>query len=511
MFDAYVGPIASGQFVNLTGGRHPQLFNQDVRNVGFSAEGAHAWIRVADITSPASVSLVPITGGPSRPFLGTAVMAVWSPDGSTLAYHETTPGDPIYVAGGGGERPRRLFTGEPGVHSHHLSWSPDGRFLYFSHGLPPDGMDIWRIPMSGGPAEQVTHHDSRVAYPVPLDDRTLLYTATADDGTGPWLYAMDLKDRVPRRLSTGVEHYLSIAASADIPGQPRRLVATVSNPTVELWSVPITPRVVDEQGAARLDLPTARAAAPRFAADTSLVYLATRGGADGIWRRSAGTALEVWKPAQGPVVGAAAISPDGVRMCFPVRHQARSTLRCSAADGTAPQTIAESLDVRGAASWSPDGKWITIGAMEGTGLRIFKIPVDGGSPVRLVDSVSFNPVWSPDGRFILYSGTSRARSAPLRAVTADGRPFPIPPLMVDRVGDSYRFLPGGRQVVVKLGGFRRQDFWLVDLATGQSRRLTRLRPGDSLHRFDVSTDGKRVVFERVRENSDVVLIELARR
>ena len=63
---------------------------------------------------------------------------------------------------------------------------------------------------------------------------------------------------------------------------------------------------------------------------------------------------------------------------------------------------------------------------------------------------------------------------------------------------------------MKLGGFRRQDFWLFELATGQRRRLTTLRPGESLNRFDVSSDGKRILFERVRENSDIVLIEIPR-
>jgi Tol biopolymer transport system component len=99
----------------------------------------------------------------------------------------------------------------------------------------------------------------------------------------------------------------------------------------------------------------------------------------------------------------------------------------------------------------------------------------------------------------------------LQAVTPDGRPFALPSLLVDRVGDSYRFLPDGTQLVVKLGGFRRQNFWLVSVETGERRQLTGLRPGESLQRFDVSPDGKRVVFERVRENSDVVLIELPRR
>jgi Tol biopolymer transport system component len=467
------------------------------------------WFRVAGISSPASVSTVPIAGGSISPFLKTAVMAVWSPDGTRLAYHETTPSDPIFVADGNGANQRRIFVGDAGVHSHYLAWSPDGRFLYFSHGIPPDEMDVWRIPSDGsGGAERITSGNSRVAYPALLDDRTLLYTATAEDGTGPWLYITDVNDRVAHRVSTGVEHYISISASAETPGRQRRLVATVSNPSVELSSVPITDRVVGEGTVTRLVVPTARSAAPRFAPDSSVFYLASRGAGDGLWRLRGTDAREIWKTQQEAVMGAAAVSPDGKRVCFPVGNKGRATLYCANADGTAARPIADSLDIRGAASWSPDGRWIAVAARQAHGVRVFKIPVAGGQPVELVDSVSSNPVWSPDGKFILYSGTARARSVPVLAVTPDGRPYPMPTLTVDRVGDSYRFLPDGKQLVVKLGGFRRQDFWLFDLATGSRRQLTSLRPGESLQRFDVAPDGKRVVFERVRENSDVVLIEL---
>ena len=73
-----------------------------------------------------------------------------------------------------------------------------------------------------------------------IDNRALLYTATDDDGTGPWLYLTDVRDRVTSRLSSGVEHYTSIAASVDVPGGSRRLAATVSNPIVQLWTVPLT-------------------------------------------------------------------------------------------------------------------------------------------------------------------------------------------------------------------------------------------------------------------------------
>ena len=81
---------------------------------------------------------------------------------------------------------------------------------------------------------------------------------------------------------------------------------------------------------------------------------------------------------------------------------------------------------------------------------------------------------------------------------------------VDRLADSYRFLPRGHGVVVKLGGFRHQDFWLFDVRSGARRQLTRLKAGESVSRFDVSRDGRRILFERAEENSDVALIELPR-
>jgi tRNA A-37 threonylcarbamoyl transferase component Bud32 len=299
VFDAFVTRIGSGAFTNLTRGRFSQLFNEDVRNIGFSADAENVSVRIADLSAPASVWLAQASGGPLRPFLGTAVMAVWSPDGLRVAYHETTPGDPIYVADSSGKNAHRVFVAEPGTHNHHLNWSPDGRYLFFSHGIPPNDMDIWRVPVAGGAQERITTHASRVAYPVALDDRTLLYTATADDGSGPWLYSMDLGTRQPTRVITAVEHYISIAAAAEVKGSARRLVATVSNPEVGLWSVPLTNTVASEDSARRVAVPTARSAAPRFAPDGSIVYLASRGGADAVWHLANDNAVEVWRAPQG--------------------------------------------------------------------------------------------------------------------------------------------------------------------------------------------------------------------
>jgi Tol biopolymer transport system component len=179
-----------------------------------------------------------------------------------------------------------------------------------------------------------------------------------------------------------------------------------------------------------------------------------------------------------------------------------------AADGTGARRITESLDVRDAPSWSPDGKWIAVAASEGKEQPLFKVAVDGGAPVRLVGGVNFNPVWSPDGRFIAYSESRGGPTYQLKGVTPEKQPFRLPEVVVRAGGNRYRFLPDGKGLALLRGYIRHQDFWLMDLATGRLRQLTNLRPGFDMKSFDVSRDGKQILFDRLRENSDVVLIDL---
>ena len=72
----------------------------------------------------------------------------------------------------------------------------------------------------------------------PLDSHTMLYTATAADGAGPWLWALDVERGRSRRVMLGARAIHVDAASAN----GRRLVATVARPQASLWSVPIGSR-----------------------------------------------------------------------------------------------------------------------------------------------------------------------------------------------------------------------------------------------------------------------------
>jgi hypothetical protein len=69
-------------------------------------------------------------------------------------------------------------------------------------------------------------------------------------------------------------------------------------------------------------------------------------------------------------------------------------------------------------------------------------------------------------------------------------------------------LSSGPGLVILKGELEHKNFWLVDLDTGNERQLTNFGPEFVIGDFDVSADGTEIVFDRVREQSDVVMIEL---
>jgi Tol biopolymer transport system component len=336
----------------------------------------------------------------------------------------------------------------------------------------------------------------------------LIYSATAQDGSGQWLYAVDVEHRIPHRVSSGIaEQYLSVAVSE---ARPRRVVTSIAAPTASLWSVPVSDHVQADAAATPVAVPNTRALGPRFAPGY-LAFLSSKGGANGLWKMEGGAVLELWRGDEGGVVAPPAISPDGRLICFSYRKHGTAGLYMMNANGTNVRALVDSLDVRGAASWSRDGKWVVVAANQREGIRLFKIPVDGGQPVRLLDTLSFNPVWSPDGRFIVYSEQQGGKSFQVKAIAPDKAPVPLPALEVGyTIATPYRFMPNGKALIALGGNLRAQNFFWVDLENRQQRQLTDFKGGFVIQNFDVSPDGTRIVFDRLRDNSDIVLMKLVR-
>ena len=54
-------------------------------------------------------------------------------------------------------------------------------------------------------------------------------------------------------------------------------------------------------------------------------------------------------------------------------------------------------------------------------------------------------------------------------------------------------------LVVMRGDIQHKDLWQIDLASGTERQLTSLPADVNVRDFDVSPDGREIVFEQVQE------------
>ncbi len=510
--DVWVSEAGSGAYRNLTNGEAGGLAPpSEIRALGFSVDSSFVtvWTRRADGSRAGDVNIlaVPTAGGALQPYLREVGEYDWSRDGKRLVYHTTAPGDPLFLRESeqpGNRGDRRIYVAEAGVHSHFPVWSPDDAYIYFVRGVPPGDWDIWRIQPSGAGLERLTFHHTRVTFPVMLDRRTLLYLATDEDGSGPWMYAMDVERRVPHRISSGLESYTSLASSAD----GMRLVATIASARTSVWRIPLT----EERGAATAaggpSLVSANAAVPRLGADF-LLYVSWRGDRQGIWSLTHGNTREIWSSATSHIVGGPAIAPDGRRIAFSVEEGEKWSLYIMDQDGARARVLSDSLALRGNPAWAPDGQSIVIAVVRDGEPRLTRIFLNGDAPLPLVSEYSVDPVWSPDGRFLVYSGADVGTTFPLRAAAADGRPYPFPSVMLSR-GVRVEFFRDPQTLVTLGGEIGHQNPSLLDLRSGVQRILAEL-PADFMVRdFDIPAAGSEIVFDRVQVNSDLALIERKR-
>lgn len=506
--DAWLTAIGSDSYRNLTEGKIMELSNPSIRTMGFSPDGSLVtiWTRSGGGSRAKDIKIMgaPIAGGPLQIYLREAAEYDWSPDGRQLVYHTTAPGDPLFVRAREDSKAHQLYVAPPGIHCHFPLWSTDGEFIYFLRGEPPAHWDVWRLRPVGGEPERITFHNARVSFPVALDPNTLLYLATDADGSGPWLYVMDLPTRHERRVSFGLERYLSLAASQD----GMRLVATVANSRSNLWRVSIDGKGAPPKGASQLMLGQQNAVAPRFGRDF-LAYVSASSGRRGVWKFANGESTELWADAGADRIGSPAISPDGRRIAFTVDAPDSMQLYVIDSDGQHARAVAKELAIRGDVSWTPDSQAI-VGAIVREGEpQLSRIPLDGSSPQSMTSDYSVDPVWSPDGKYFVYSGADVGTTFPLRASGPDGRPYAMASLVLTRGARRVAFERNSGSLVILRGEISHKNFWLLDPKTGAERQLTDLPSNFAIGDFDVSPDGKQIVFDRAQDSSNIALIERA--
>ena len=153
---------------------------------------------------------------------------------------------------------------------------------------------------------------------------------------------------------------------------------------------------------------------------------------------------------------------------------------------------------------SPDGQWVAFSRTLAEGAVCHVMPIGGGEARRLTSMRSEVPRWSPDGQWIAFS-PSRAADQGIWIVRPDGSGV----RQLSSLGGWPRWWPDSSRIAYSvINEQRRQEFWSVDLADGESRQIG--PPSTTMNNpLAISRDGRWLAYgDDLPVSSEIWALEL---
>ncbi len=458
-----------------------------------------------------AVYQVPVLGGAPRRIVNAADTAVsFSPDGNRMAYGV---GDPqtgalaLTVAASDGSGVRTVTIIKDAMRSTYpvLRWSTDARRIIFAlYGANPDGLDYRFVeidaatgsqrPMQGRRWRQVNDFDW-----LP-DGSGILLAAQDKTGLPSQIWIVSYPGGTVRRVSNDLSEYLSVAVSGD----GHTIAAMQQNSTASLWIGPSNaPDSLRQMTQGRMDGMNDLS----FTPDGRIVYTANHSGNWDLYITDAdgGNVRQLTFDKRFHATPSAC--DDG-----------RSVLYMTDFDGIAHvwkldlQTGVSTQLTNGPGEYSPQcgrtgDQMFYQGLVEGGTSYIFKMPISGGAPVRLMDRIAISPPFvSYDGKHVALATLQDGNligaivSAETGGLEADAT---LPPTF-DSTTHAGCWMPDNRAMAVSDLRTGVPNLWVVPFRGAPPRQLTHFSSG-LIWACRYSPDGKSILFSRGSRQSDAVL------
>jgi Tol biopolymer transport system component len=244
-------------------------------------------------------------------------------------------------------------------------------------------------------------------------------------------------------------------------------------------------------------------ARPSFSPDGSkVVFESDRLGFSDIWYcQSDGSNCAQLTSLHG-TAGTARWSPDGRRIAFEFQSQHYyDVYLLDIPDGRPRRLLTFPNADNGAPNWSRDGKWIYFYSSHEKGpLQLWKVPFEGGTPVRVTKNGGIYAAESEDGRFLYFSkGRPGIWKMPLNG--GEEERILDPPL----AWFNWALAPGGIYFVNEADSQKATiDFF--DFATHKSTLIQVVdKPGVGLA---LAPDGKSLLYSRPEsEDYEIMLVK----
>jgi Tol biopolymer transport system component len=446
-----------------------------------------------------------------RPLAGTegATFPFWSPDGGSLAFFTEREIRKLSLVTGTVQAICTLP--QPGPNGG--AWSRDGTVLFSAGGT---GARIYAVPAGGGEVQPLTTHEvsrGETGHWLPQflpDGHRFLFIVAAGENTGLYMASLDRPDD-RRRIQAGMARSLYAAPGHLLFVRDGTLLAQPFDAgRAQLTGQPVA---VTQSVAVWTPFPQFNWGWFSASASGTLAYLEGQGTPrfELTWFDRKGTKLgTVGKP--GPY-GQIALSPDGRRVAVELTEGGASdiwTIDVARAVATR-QTFDPATE--GDPVWSPDGRELLFQSNRGGSFRLYRKALQDDAPASPVGGDLgnvFPECWSAPAKAILYVTLGSAEGQAFGMLPSDGGAKPETILKKSFRIDEPHISPDGRwltyasqesgQWEVYVEPFRREGE-RVRVSTegggqprwrGDGKELFYVSPAGQLMAVDVRATGDRI-------------------
>jgi DNA-binding winged helix-turn-helix (wHTH) protein/Tol biopolymer transport system component len=487
----------------------------------FSPDAEYVYYLAADPPGDAkSLFRVPKLGGAAARILTNISSAVsFSPDGREIVYSrydKTKSGTEYVIRASDGSGEERVIYTASGPYSTPPAWSPDGKTIAFAESLSGEAGNytLSVLNLADGSVSAVADESwdacHRIMWRADGSGFYFIGTKKGERLTSlrDQLYFVSYPEGRSRRITTDPTNRQqtdSLGVTND-----GSVLTIPYNRSSQIWAMDANG---DSRSAVQLTsgISDGRAGLAPLA-DGRLVYVARSADDTNIFVMSQDGSDQKALLADGIIPDEPRASLGSPYLVFSIYDWPYSHLFRTKMDGseTTQLTFGESRVVD--SSISRDGKWVAYGRLavpvkDEPDISLWKVPINGGDPIRLRQNNCLMPHFSPDDKMLSCVEDQKTIHILSAADGTQIRSFPAMSLAWLNAG--ARWTPDGKSVAYIVTEKGVSNIWLQPIDGKRPRRLTNFNIA-SIYNFAYSADGTRLFLARGTQIRDAVLISRAK-